>query len=80
MNGAMIRKPKFFEGIDLPDDFCRSYEDGPYPYEKGFHLDLLALMKYAEKENKDINDMTRDEIMLFSTKDTFEETFPWLFA
>jgi hypothetical protein len=36
-------------------------------------------MKYIKAENKQMDDLTRDEIMMFSTKDTFEETFPWLF-
>jgi hypothetical protein len=80
MNGMTVKKPKYFEGVDLPDDFYRSYEDGPYPYDKAFHLNISKLLKYVKKENKQIDDLTRDEIMMFSTRETFEETFPELFV
>jgi hypothetical protein len=69
--------PKYFEGLDLPDEYFTPSE-GPC-FEKQFYLNLRKLMRYAETENKKIDDLTRDEIMMFSTKDTFEETFPWLF-
>jgi hypothetical protein len=78
MNGTTSDIPKFFEGIELPDEYFQPLS-GPC-FDRKVYINFREISRYAEAEGKKLNDLTREEVMLFSSKPTFEETFPWLFA
>jgi hypothetical protein len=77
MNGATPEIPKFFEGIDLPEEYFQPLSSPCF--DRKVYLDFRKMSSYAKAEGKRLNDLTREEVMLFSTKETFEETFPWLY-
>lgn len=71
MSGTERKIPKFYEGEELPRKYFEPIDINNPPK---CYLKLREVTKYAKEHNKEISDLTREEIMMFIPKERVDNS------